>query len=152
MKKSVLVSFLLLLFLLASCATISLTPANFAWPVERVLTVDNKGMAKDDRYMISFNARPLLFEETGDSTSTRSIDLRVIRDAQGYYYITARGFRHVYVFEQGEGMLSLKTSILISEQGMRDPAFNQRQSFIQLLNGSEKPRSLTPAGLVEGGL
>ncbi len=150
MKQAMLLPLIVVLLFVAGCVPVVLKPANFAWPVERVLPVDKDGMVKDDRYMVSFNVRPLLFEETGDSTLTRSLELRVIRDGQGYYYLTARGFRNVYVFEQGDGSLDLTTKILISEQGLRDPAFNQRQTSIQLLNGSDKPRSISPKGLVEG--
>lgn len=138
------------LFLLAGCSSLTLKPADFGWPVESVLKVDGKGMVQENRYQLSFNVKPMLFEETGDSVNVSNVTIRVIRDPLGYYYITAPKFKNVYVFADAEGSLKLETKIMISEKGMGDPAFNARPPHVQLLNGNEKPVLLSKSGVQEG--
>jgi hypothetical protein len=75
--------------------------------------------------------------------------IRLIRDSEGYYYLTSKGFRHVYVFAPAEASLKLKTKVLITEKGMEAPAFNQRAPYVQLLNGKDKPRRLNRDGVLE---
>ena len=140
---------------LAGCGTLALRPAEFAWPFESVFKVDSKGIAKEEeepaRYFITFNAKPLLFEETGDSVHVADRSFRVIRDGEGYYYITGKNFKNVYVFGSAEGALTLEKKIPVSEKGLESPAFNQRPPFIELLNGKEKPVMLDKDGMKEGG-
>ncbi len=141
--------------LLAGCGGLALRPAEFAWPFESVFKVDAKGFAAEEeepgRYFIKFNAKPLLFEETGDSVHVADRTFRVIRDGEGYYYITGKEFKNVYVFASSEGALTLQKKIPVSEKGLESPAFNQRPPFIQLLNGKEKARMLDKDGVKEGG-
>jgi hypothetical protein len=137
--------------ILAGCGGLALRPADFAWPVESVLKVDSNGMAEDDRYNIIFNVKPLLFAETGDSVNVTKHSLRMIRDKEGYYFITAVGFKNVYVFASAEGALVKQSIIAVSEKGLEAPAFNQRPPFVQLLNGKEKTRMLNKDGIQEGG-
>jgi hypothetical protein len=140
---------------LAGCGGLALRPADFAWPFESVFKVDSKGFATEEeepaRYFIKFNAKPLLFEETGDSVNVTNHTFRVIRDMQGYYYITAKTFKNVYVFSSAEGALTLQNKIVVAEKGLDSPAFNQRPPYVQLLNGREKARMLNKDGLQEGG-
>ncbi len=123
---------------LGGCSSLRLTPADFSWPVESVIRVDDNGTAKEDRYALSFNAKPLYFEETGDSLAYLDRDLRVIRDTLGYYYITGNKFKNVYVFTMGDGAFNLYNEIRISETGISEPVFNQRPPFIELIEGNKQ--------------
>ncbi len=140
---------------LAGCGGLALRPAEFAWPFESVFKVDAKGVAAEEeepgRYFIKFNAKPLLFEETGDSVHVADRTFRVIRDGEGYYFITGKNFKNVYVFAGAEGALTLHAKIPVSEQGLESPAFNLRPPHVQLLNGKEKAKMLTKDGVQEGG-
>ena len=129
---------IILPFILTGCSSLKLAPADFSWPVESVIHVGNKGTAVDDRYSISFSAKPLFFAETGDSLSYVNKDLRVIRDTLGYYYITSNNFKNVYVFKMGEGSFNLEEKILISENGISNPVFNQRPPYIELVTGNKQ--------------
>lgn len=140
----------LLLAAAMGCTSLALKPADFSWPVESVLKADSKGMVQENRYQVSFSIKPLLFAETGDSLNT-NVTFRVIRDRAGYYFITAPGFKHVYVFGTGDGALTLESKIMISETGLASPAFNARPPHVQLLNGNDKPRLLSRSGIQEGG-
>lgn len=135
---------------LSSCTSLVIRPVDYAWPVERVLEVDGRGTIHDDRYMLTMNVRPLFYEETQDSVNVYGQAVRIIRDQAGYYYMTAKGFRNVYIFKSSEGSLSLSSKVAVSEGPMRDPAFNQRQPNIQLLNGGDQPKMLNADGVVEG--
>jgi hypothetical protein len=131
-------SVILIAAILAGCSTLRLSPADFSWPVESVIHVDDNGMAKEDRYALSFNAKPIYYEETGDSLAYLDRDLRVIRDTLGYYYITGNKFKNVYVFTMGDGAFNLYNEIQISETGISDPVFNQRPPYIELIEGNKQ--------------
>ncbi|MFI5237239.1 MAG: hypothetical protein ACHQLA_04815 [Ignavibacteriales bacterium] len=134
-----------------ACSTLTLESANFAWPIESVLPVDKNGNVFDEKYSVEFNSKPLFLEEHQDSNAYMGEEIRLIRDHQGYYYITAREFKNVYVFQAEEGELNLQNKISISEIGIVNPAFNQRYSYIELVDGNNKKFSLTHEG-IEGGM
>jgi hypothetical protein len=119
---------------LASCSTLMLSPADFGWPIESVLKIDDKGFVKDDRYSISFNTKPLYFEETQDSMAYSGQSVRLIRSNEGYYFITSTNFKNVYVFTTGKSSLSLVKKLQINETGLKNPVFNQRPPFVELID------------------
>lgn len=136
--------------LLAACSALKLEPAEFAWPLETVLSVDKDGFVKEDRYALNFNTKALFFEETQDSLSYSGKTIRVIRNNEGYYFMTAVDFKNVYVFSVDKNAFSLKTKILISEtKGLSNPAFNQRSPYIELLDEGRFYK-LTSEGIEEG--
>jgi len=128
---------------------LTLQPANFSWPLESVLSVDDNGKVAEDRYSIEVNTIGLFFEEFQDSLSYKGKEVRMIRDNQGFYFMTASNFKNVYVFKADEGTLKLEKKIFISEFGLQTPAFNQRNPYIELVDGTNK-MNLTYKG-IEGG-
>ncbi len=148
MKISKIVLLLSILFIPA-CSTLMLQPTDFSWPVEAVMKVDNNGSVQEKRYSISFNAKDLFLQESGDSLGYKNKELRVIRDVKGYYFMTANNFKDVYVFNPADGALQLKNKIEISDSlKMENPAFNQRPPYIELVYGSRHV-NLTDEGIAE---
>lgn len=139
----------LLLVLIPACSTVTLENANFGWPVEAVLTVNSMNMIEEGRYAFVVNVAPLATAEFQDSTALRGKALRIIRNAQGYYFVTGPRFKNVYVFRAGEGSFEGVTSIRVSETGLNQPAFNQRHPFIELLDGSAPPHYLTNSDFLQ---
>ena len=140
---------LLSTFFIPACSTLMLQPADFSWPVEAVMKVDNNGNVQENRYSISFNSKDLFLQETGDSLGYKNKELRVIRDVKGYYFMTANNFKDVYVFNPVDGALQLKNKIEISDSlKMKNPALNQRPPYIELIYGS-KHVNLTADGIAE---
>jgi hypothetical protein len=136
--------------LLAACSTLMLQPANFAWPLETVLKIDDEGNVKEDRYALNFNTKTLFFEETQDSLAYLDKTIRLIRNNEGYYFMTAVNFKNVYVFSVDKNAFALKTKIMISEtKGLSNPAFNQRSPYIELLDDGRFYK-LTSEGIEEG--
>lgn len=136
--------------LLAACSSLKLEPAHFSWPLETVLKVDDEGFVKEDRYALNFNTIALFFEETQDSSSYKGNSIRLIRNNEGYYFMTSTNFKNVYVFSVDKNSFALKTKIMISETtGLSNPAFNQRSPYIELLNDG-KAYKLTSEGIEEG--
>ncbi len=127
----------LLLVIATACSTLKLQPADFAWPVESVLSVDENGKASDERYSISFDTRGLFYEELEDSSAYVGKEIRILRDINGYYFITAEKFNNVYVFQMDNGAMALDNKIFISEFGIEDPALNQRIPFVELIDGGK---------------
>jgi hypothetical protein len=149
MKKAIRAILSLCVVILAGCNTLTLKPGDFSWPVESVLKVNEKGFIQDARHCFTVNVKALSFAEFKDSTGLK-VSLRLIRDAEGYYYITAPKFKNVYVFEDAEGGMKLKKAILIKEQGLESPAFNQRAPYIQLVNENDPVLLLNKDGIHEG--
>ncbi len=126
------------LLLITSCSVLTLTPAKFGWSVESVVRVQDNGMLLEDRYKISFNTKALFFEENADSNSYIDKELRLIRNDDGFYFITAPGFKNVYIFGADEGKLKLEEKVLITETGLQKPYLNQRSPYIELVDGERK--------------
>jgi hypothetical protein len=142
----------LLMFLIVigtSCTILTLQPADFSWPVESVIKIDDQGNVTEDRYSTDFSAVGLFFEEFQDSMAYKGKEIHLIRNNGGDYFITSKEFKNVYVFKASEGTLVLENKIFISEFGLKDPAFNQRSPYIELLDGDYKI-NLTRDG-IEGG-
>jgi hypothetical protein len=150
MRYNLILSFVTLLSI-AACSTLTLEQADFSWPVESVLPVDDNGNVMEEKYSVGFNTRPLYFEEFQDSSAYLGKEIRLIRDQQGYYYVTGREFKNVYIFQGEEGMLVLQNQIPVSESGVINPAFNQRTPYIELIDGDNNRFSLTHEG-IEGGM
>lgn len=134
-----------------ACTTLTLQSADFSWPLESVLPVDANGNVIEQKYSVEFNTLPVFFEEFQDSSAYMGKKIRLIRDKQGYYYLTAENFKNVYVFRANDGELSLQNKIPISESGIINPAFNQRTTYIELVDGDNNKLSLTHEG-IEGDL
>jgi hypothetical protein len=138
------------LLALAGCSSLTLKSGDFAWPVESVLKVNGSGTIEDKQYYFSFNVKELLYAETQDSVNISNVTLRILRDGRGFYFITASKFKNVYVFQQIDGGLKLAGKILVSQNGLENPAMNQRPPYIELLNENNPPILLTKEGILEG--
>ncbi len=142
----------LLMFLIligTACTMLTLQPADFSWPVESVIKVDDQGNVTEDRYSTYFSTVGLFYEEFQDSMAFKGKEIHLIRNNWGDYFITGKEFKNVYVFKAREGTLLLEEKIFISEFGLKDPAFNQRTPYIELMDGDYKI-NLTSDG-IEGG-
>lgn len=146
MRKYLFLIFLLLL--IPACVSVSLSPADFSWPAEIVLKADAQGNVFDKRYSMTFNVKPVFVEEFGDSVVVEGKEIRLIRNKSGYYFLTSEKFDNVFLFLMSDGALNSAGKILISEDGISQPAFNQRDSYIELLTGKQAIQ-LTESGIRE---
>ncbi|MCK9212692.1 MAG: hypothetical protein M0P61_17830 [Ignavibacteriaceae bacterium] len=137
MKSIILMVMGILIISLVGCSSLKLAPANFAWSIETVLPVDQNGMVTEKRYEFSFNAKPLFFAEKGDSALYYDEELHIIKNEKGFYFITAKSFSGVYVFQESDGALALTNKISF-EQKLSNPAFNSRFPWIELVDGDSK--------------
>lgn len=154
MKKNLLTITLLAALVFGGCASLQLQPVDFSWPAEEILDVESNGMVKARQYNSEFNVKPLLAKEfAADTMAAKNTKIvRVIRDKAGFYFITAPKFKNVYVFQHGDGSLSLSGTISVSQdKPMDDPKFNQRTTYIELLNNGAKIQ-LTRGGIQQGGV
>lgn len=133
--KSIVVLFSLFI---VGCSTLVIKNADFGWPLESVLQADENGDVSEPRYAVSFNIKQIYFEETGDSSRAVNSEIRIIRSGDGFYFVSADKFKNVYVFEAEDGTLALERKILVSPAGLDSPAFNQREPYIELLDGNKK--------------
>jgi hypothetical protein len=135
--------------LFASCSTLQLDRVDHAWPVESVLTVTPTNLVEDVRYGLTAGVSALATEEFQDSTALRGAKLRFLRSAEGYYFVTGPRFKHVYVFAPGASALTLNKAIIVSESGLKNPAFNQRPPYVELMDGDAFHRLLTADAIQE---
>lgn len=131
------VLFAFLVFISASCSKLILQPADFAWPVENVIKIDDKGFIEEPRYSFTINLKPLFQEEFADSNLAIGKEIRIIRDNLGYYYLTGISFKNVYLFLPDEGGMQLEETYLISETGLVSPVMNQKSPNIELIDGDK---------------
>ncbi len=134
MSKSILFTLFLSVVALGivSCGpSLVIQNVDYSQPLESVISVDSDNMVYDQKYGIRFSVSPILEEE-----GMTSIDeVHLIRNNAGYYFVAGNGFQNVYVFEPDEKELKLSTKIEFSEEGgLREPAFNQRDSYIELVD------------------
>lgn len=137
----------LALLVVAACQPMKITDVNFSEPIESVLEVGSDGVAEDINKGISFNVLALQKKETGDDSSVTIEEIRMIRGHKGHYFVIAPGFTHVYVFNAKDGNLVLEEQIKVDENGVASPAFNQRDNYIQLIDGTSRAFNLTHEGL-----
>jgi len=147
--KQLLILFAFLVLITSACTMLTLQPADFSWPVESLLKVDEMGNVSEERYSTTFNTMGLFYEEFQDSMACKGKSIHLIRNNVGNYFITGNEFKNVYVFKASEGTFVLEKKIFISEFGLKDPAFNQRSPYIELLDG-DNIINLTSDG-IEGG-
>jgi len=122
---------------LVGCMRLTIEPVDYSWGIESVLSVAGDGAVKGPPKTLSFNAGELYLMELGGVPQQGKRIVRVIRSRQGYYFVTAPSFKHVYVFSPGVERLTLMRKILVDADGMKHPAFNQRDPYIQLINGKQ---------------
>lgn len=135
-----------LLFTTVACGpSLVIQNVDYSQPIESVLTPDSEEMIQDHRFAIKFSIAPLL-----ESEGVSSVDeIRLIRNRAGYYFITANGFNNVYVFEVAENELKINNIIEITEDGLRRPAFNQRETHIELVaRGTGETYNLDQTGII----
>lgn len=138
------------LIIFTGCSTVILKPVDFAWPVESVLNVNQNGNVDLKRYSLTFDTKELFLDETGDSSGYMNKELRIIRDTKGYYFMVSNNFKNVYVFNSKDGTFRLNNKIEISDSaGIKNPALNQRQPYIQLIYNDNKEVYLDNNGIKE---
>ncbi|MGB2958617.1 MAG: hypothetical protein WBG01_01495 [Bacteroidota bacterium] len=141
--------FIPVLATLCACSSLTIKDVDYSWPVESVLSVGPENRVKDRRYSLSFDATALAVAEFQDSAALRGSELRLLRSGEGYYFVTGRDFKQVYVFGQGAHELSLMTQIQVSPSGLKDPALNQRPPYVELIDRSGLRLLLTSGGIYE---
>jgi hypothetical protein len=131
-----------------ACGT-TIDGVRYAWPVESVLAVGNNSIVDDGRHALTFSVAAIAEKEFADSTSLRGKEIRLLRDNEGFYFLTGKKFKNVYVLKSGAGTLCVKSQIEVAPRGLEDPALNQRLPYIELLDGKMIVR-LTKDDIVEG--
>ena len=143
MKKMFILISAVAMIIIVGCSSLQLQPADFSWAAEEIVEVSAKGMVDAKRYSVAFNITALLKQEfAADSMAAKGTkEIRLIRDKAGFYYLTGKKFKNVYVLAQSDGALSVSSTLTISaEKAMDDPKFDQKDAYIELWNGKEKYR------------
>lgn len=141
MKRNLILISMFISLAMVGCSSLQLQPADFSWASEEIVEVGSKGMVEAKRYSVAFTVTPLLAKEfAADSMAAKNTnEVRLIRDKAGFYYLTGKKFKNVYVLAQSDGALAVSNTITISaDKTMEDPKFDQKDSYIELWNGKDK--------------
>lgn len=137
MKQKSFIPILLLAYLMitvSACNKFVVENVNYSQQIESVLIPDENGDVHDIRHGITFNIEPFKTQEFSEEERIPEIkEVRLIRNAEGYYFITANQFKNVYVMQPGKSELKLKNKIKVSEERLNAPAFNLRDTTVQLV-------------------
>lgn len=134
---------------LASCRGVLIEDVDFGWPVESVLTVGAGNRVDDPRHGLAFSVAALAHQEFGDSNALRHGTIRLLRSSKGFYYVTAPGFRTVYVLESAPGTLRIVDALAVSDTPLLDPALNHRPPHVIVLDSDARVAILAGDGTVE---
>lgn len=111
-----------------------ISQVDYSQSIESVLEPDEDGVVEDQKHGLKFNIKPIQFAETQDTSSVTTEEVRYIRGQEGYYYLTAPDYKHVYVMAPEKGKLKLQKKMKVTDEGIGKPALNQRMTHIQLVN------------------
>jgi hypothetical protein len=148
-KCSLILAMIVAAMLLPACSSLKVEHVNFAWPVESPLTVTSSNTVEDVRYGLSFSVAAVAAAEFADSMALRGNVIRIIRNPEGFYFLTGPKFKHVYVLAPREGALVHHAALEVSTTGLLAPALNLRIPYIELLDGNAPVRRLTSSEIVE---
>ncbi|MGA9118151.1 MAG: hypothetical protein WB699_02195 [Bacteroidota bacterium] len=139
-----------LALMLTSCSTITIQNVQYGWPVEVVGTVDHSNHVVADRYGLTFSVAKIAEREMQDSSALAGKIVHVLRNDEGYYFVTGPGFKHVYVFAPGTHQLSTEEIIEVTETGLQNPRLNLRPPYVELLDNDGFHKLLTHSAIAEG--
>ncbi len=139
------------LFSITACnKAIVIEDVNYAQYVESVLEPNEEGIITDYRNSISFSINTVKQEEFSDSSEYSIDEIRLIRNHHGYYFLTANQFKNVYVLEPKRGKLKIVEAIVVSEDGIKNPVFNWRSPYVELISeNAEGQHLLTEKGVIK---
>ncbi len=135
---------------LASCSSLTIEHVNYGWPVEVVTTVSSTNTVTAERYGLTFSVAKIAEVEFQDSTSLTGQQIRLLRNSEGYYFLTGPRFKNVYVLRPAESQLARESVIAVSPTGLRAPALNLRNPYVELLDGDGFRKLLTHNDIMEG--
>lgn len=152
MTSNKLLSFLmggLIIGIFVGCGSkMTIKRVNYSQPLESVLETSENGKVEAVEHGLSFNIKPIQYKETKDTSSVTTEKVHLIRNSKGYYFLTASGYNNVYVLQPETGSLKLHKAIKITQEGLSQPAFNQREPYIQLIDReSDQTYRLTEKGI-----
>ncbi|MBN1968469.1 MAG: hypothetical protein JXR48_06085 [Candidatus Delongbacteria bacterium] len=111
-----------------------ISKADYNWPLEKVIQVTNDGLQVKTPDIFAFEVT-VFFEKEGIVLGEDGALIRMIMGDKGYYYLTAKGFKTVYVLQWVEGGLAIKKEIKVSDEGLINPFFNQKKTNVLLVDG-----------------
>src|SRR5699024_6961968 len=68
---------------------------DYSQPIKSVVRPNEEGMVVDQRYGMKINIMPLLYDETQDTSTVSTTQVRIIRGQSGHYNLTATTYQHV---------------------------------------------------------
>lgn len=135
--------------LLPACSSFSLQQVDYGWPVESVLKVSDKNTVAEGRHAMTFSVAALAEIEFENPNALKGKEIRLLRSNDGMYFVTGANFKHVYVMAPEARELALRQKFEVSQTGLKNPALNQREPYVELLDGSNLRILMTVDDMVQ---
>jgi hypothetical protein len=132
MKKKNFLFAIFISIIFCSCSSLKIENVKYGWGGEFFANPDESGLINIPKSSMQFNISQILTEEklTGNPKDHK---FRIIRDDEGYFYITANNFKFVWVFACEEASLVLKNKLdLLEGKSLDDPKFNEQKPNVRL--------------------
>lgn len=149
-KNNILTIFILIfIFIFSSCSTFKIENVKYGWNGEYFAEPDENGDFTIPKNSMKFNILKLL-EEEGIKNKITDIKLRIIRDDEGYFYITGDKFKYIWVFKTDESSLKLKNKIeLLKGRTLEDPKFNEKKPNIKVFLKDKSEFIINKDGIIK---
>jgi hypothetical protein len=132
-----------------SCSSLKIEDVSYGWSSEFFVNPDDSGNITIPKSSMSFNVTKLFTEEK-ITEKPSSYKIRIIRDNDGYFFITADKFKFIWIFETSEKSLKLKNKIeLEKDAALSDPKFNEHKPNIEIFTKDGKKFILDKDGIVK---
>jgi len=149
MNKKNIITILILIFIFYSCSTFKIENVKYGWNGEYFASPDENGDFTIPKNSMKFNVLKLL-EEEGLLNKITDIKLRIIRDEEGYFYITADKFKYIWVFMPDESSLKLKNKIeLLKGKSLEEPKFNEQKPNIKVFLKDKSEFIINKDGIIK---
>jgi hypothetical protein len=148
-RLTIFISLFILTSIFSSCSSFLLENVTYGWSSEIFINPDNSGNITIPKNSMTFNVSKLFTEEK-ITENPSGFKIRIIRDDEGYFFITADKFKFVWVFESAEKSLKLKNKLeLVKDTPQSDPKFNEHKPNIEIFTKDGKKFILNKDGIVK---
>jgi hypothetical protein len=139
----------MLSFLFFRCSSFKIENVTYGWAAEYIAAPEDNGNFIVPKHSMNFNLTKI-FQEEKITDPPSKFNVHIIRDDEGYYYITADKFVYVWVFETREKILKLYEKLNLQEnKPLNDPKFNEQKPYIKLFTKDSKEFILNKDGVVK---
>jgi hypothetical protein len=134
---------------ISSCSSFKIENVTYGWSAEYIASPDDNGNFTVPKHSMVLNLTKV-FQEEKITDPPSKFNIHIIRDDEGYYFITSDKFIFVWVFESREKSLKLYDKLnLLDNKPLNDPKFNEQKPNVKLFMRDAKEFIINKDGVVK---